>query len=140
MTTQRPVIGRTYTRKQWQQLAGVNPESSQVKDHSVQVNVNYRCDGTYCPEQRVTALGYTVTVWHPQNTMVSARDIVHTKREVPVVIQQLIRKVDRRCAHPRTRELSAAEAAKHGVQHFGHCYHVEQCLKCHAVYAYDTSD
>jgi len=35
------------------------------------------------------------------------------------------------------------EQLKHALrlkQHFGRCYHVEQCLKCLAVYAYDSSD
>ena len=137
---QQPVAGRSYPRAVWQTL-DTNPAPSQKIDgHTVMVSVNYSCAGVYGPAQVVTARGYTITVWHRANSLVSETVTVRTKQRVPAAIRRLITKVDKRCVHRRTRELSASEAAQHGVRHFGMCYHVEQCQDCKAVYAYDSSD
>lgn len=48
------------------------------------------------------------------------------------------------CAKGRTdheyKELSQAECRKLGVYHGGNCYHVEKCIHCGNVAAYDSSD
>lgn len=141
-TTKRkqPVAGRTYSRAVWQTLDTNPPPSAKIDGHTVMVSVNYSCEGPYGPAQRVTARGYTITVWHRANSLVSESATVATKKQVPATIRRLVAKVGKHCVHPRVRELSASEAAAHGVRHFGMCYHVEQCLDCQAVYAYDSSD
>lgn len=43
------------------------------------------------------------------------------------------------CEHDY-KELSAAEARKEGVQHYGKCWHVNKCQKCGHVHSVDSSD
>jgi len=42
--------------------------------------------------------------------------------------------------HHDYQEISQEEARKAGVEHFGNCYHVCQCVNCGHISAYDSSD
>lgn len=43
------------------------------------------------------------------------------------------------CDH-KYLELSQEECRKRGITHHGHCYHVQECDKCHHIESYDSSD
>jgi len=43
------------------------------------------------------------------------------------------------CIH-EMKELSQKECRKRGIQHFGNCYHVYECIKCSKVEHVDSSD
>ena len=38
------------------------------------------------------------------------------------------------------REMGQDECRKHGIQHFGRCWHVSECTKCGNINAVDSSD
>lgn len=138
-TSKTPVAGRTYPRQQWLKLHGINPTTERIDGHTVMVDVDFLCLGAYSPEQPIQMQGYTITVWHPQNSLVAAHDTVRTKRQVAAAIRRLIIAVDAKCTHPEVRELSAAEARAAGALHFGTCYHVYKCRACGDIYGVDTS-
>ncbi len=46
---------------------------------------------------------------------------------------------DETCIHD-WHELSMSESRAKGYTHFGMCYHVYQCTKCHKMTAQDSSD
>lgn len=100
------------------------------KGLTYQASLNYVCDGPYSDEQKVTLLGWAVTVWHPLSSLVSADASLRFMEPLDPVLQKLRKKVRRMCHHARTQHLRTT----------GNCLNEYKCLDCGKVYEIDSSD
>ena len=101
-------------------------------------SLNYQCLDTYGPNQRVKLLGVVLTAWN-RNQSQSVQRVLKPGADLKLAIQKLVLKAQELCTHRYYVELSPTEAAQHGVQHFGNCWHVYLCHDCGEVFSQDTS-
>jgi hypothetical protein len=103
-----------------------------IDGHTVHVEQNYRCVGSYGPEQKIEFLGVLITVWHKESPIVSANETINDvdRSSIENAIKRCIERVDVSCAHKnsiRTKIL-------------GRCLNEYTCPDCGTVYSVDSSD
>ena len=101
------------------------------------VNDNYRCLETYHRKQRMVIEGVYVTVYVDHHRCESF--CTADPDAVPALVQEAATKARTQCAHEYGRELSQAECRQRGIGHYGNCWHVYECPKCHETFSVDSS-
>ena len=91
---------------------------------------NYQCEGLFGPDQVVQVLGWAITVWHPDNCMVSLNATVEDREDVPEAIERLKKEVLTLCTHPNM----------YRGENLGRCYNRWHCPDCDGVFDIDSSD
>jgi hypothetical protein len=94
------------------------------------VDANYWCEGPYGPDQKVITDGWLVTVWHPDNCMVSVSEKVTARHEARGAIVALRAEVLTMCTHPRMQR----------VENMGRCLNRWHCPDCDGNFDIDSSD
>lgn len=62
-----------------------------------------------------------------------------TNGEPSIVYEEPIRYFRIGCQH-ELKELGVDECRRRGIDHFGRCWHVQECTKCGLIESYDSSD
>ena len=97
---------------------------------SILVMANYRCLDTYGPEQKISFEGFSICVWHPQNSTISLREVVETEKEIQEAIERLEQKVLNECIHSNAKE---TYSNRYGL-------HEYYCEDCGEHFSLDSSD
>lgn len=106
---------------------------------SVSLDEKAYMNDAYGPRQRLRVRGVKVTLYRSDGEMVSET----VNAEIESVRQALITlkvKMKNLCLHNNMRELSKQECEKRGISHFGLSFHVYECLDCHSIRTFDSSD
>jgi hypothetical protein len=106
--------------------------------HKWGLSYNYECEGPYGPEQRVTVLNVTLTVWSPRSLNTATRSL-DRDGDFEAAFEDARRELDEACDHPNAREMSSEEARAAGM-FVGRCYHNYECPHCGARFGVDSSD
>lgn len=103
-----------------------------------QLTHNYQCEGPYGPDQQVTVLNATLTVWSPRHLETATRSL-YRDSDFDEALRQAREEVEGLCAHPNAREMSSEEARAAG-RFTGNCYHNYECPDCGKQFSVDSSD
>ena len=112
----------------------------EFEGHQLHVDAYYKNDEAVKRGEPVGGLRFHVTVWHPECSIQSETGETDDVDRLMEVIRETAARVDRVCIHENAREVSAAEARKNGVEHYGMCWHVYYCPDCKCFYGLDSSD
>ena len=127
-----PATGTKVTRKKfnWQDVRGTDFSGC----------TNYCCHGPYGDRQKVEYRGIYLTVWGPDGVAQQESRTFNPGDDLAAGIEEMRLNVRKLCCHEHSREMGSQECREKGIQHFGSCWHVYECLDCHEVYSVDSSD
>jgi len=114
-------------------VSGETPEGNKWA-----LTYNYECEGRYGPDQKVTVLNATLTVWSPRHLGTATRSLSRDS-DFDAALKGARDEVEAQCAHPNAREMSSEEARAAGM-FVGNCYHNYECPDCGARFGVDSSD
>ncbi len=133
IVNQTPEYGVVVSRKDFKQtmIDGVYKECKYL------ICTNYKCLEPYHDNQRMELLGLYGTLWCGMQTadfkLVSGDDLEEALETAYVEAAS-------KCDHTYGRELGQSECREKGIGHYGSCWHVYECGKCHTHFSVDSSD
>ena len=128
-------IGDTILRKNWDNHP-IHKFCEKFRRHqrenvgAILVMADYRCLGIYDPEQQILFNGFSVCVWHPNNSTVSISETIETEKEIQEAIERLEQKVLNECIHSNAKE---TYSNRYGL-------HEYYCEDCGEHFSLDSSD
>ena len=143
-------MARNITLEKGQQIVDAQPKNGQCFPYAKfpfycnggkewLLTQDYLVEGKSGDDLRDTlAKGMTLEVW--AGPMRAAHRHVFIGDDLKAIHTALKAEARSQCQHTWDNELSGAECDKAGVQHFGSCYHVYKCGKCHTIFSVDSSD
>jgi hypothetical protein len=110
----------------------------QARGKAWMLECNYSCLDAYSEDQKIVFGGLLLTVW--AGSMRSATRKLRRGENLKAAHAALLTEARSQCSHTEGRELGSAECREKGIQHFGNCWHIYECGKCHDFYSVDSSD